>query len=464
MPRLLVNPGTPQQWEIQLKPGVNSLGRSPACDAQVDHTSVSGTHCHVIVNGGSVTVKDLGSTNGTFLNRAPVQEAGLSAGQHLQLGGVDMEFVDEPPRTSAAPVVVRLAASAPTGVASARTADGPPHSSPISAAPRIALKVAAHESAPTPPPSHGAVVADEYAEQPVDGPRMCKYHPKSPARYLCLQCQLNFCEMCVTSRPTGDRTGMFCRRCSNECVALQVHLVREGADKENFFANVPKAFAYPFKGSGLTFLIIGTIFFALVDFLGTYSFYLRVIYIGYTFAYVQRVIQTAAQGSDESAGWPDVSEFWSDIIVPFFQSIGLFLICFGPAIGLGFWVGWEALTDGSLDPQKLILIGAAVVLGGIYFPMAFLALAMFDSVVSANPLVVVPAITRVPLEYLAVLVVTGIIFVVRIVQGALVELLGVPVVPLLITAGVGLYFLTVQGRMLGLMYFAKRHKLGWFSR
>ena len=53
VPRLLVNPGSPQQWEIQLKSGRNTLGRNPACDATIEHGSVSGTHCEIIVNGES---------------------------------------------------------------------------------------------------------------------------------------------------------------------------------------------------------------------------------------------------------------------------------------------------------------------------------------------------------------------------------------------------------------------------
>ena len=179
---------------------------------------------------------------------------------------------------------------------------------------------------------------------------------------------------------------------------------------------------------------------------------------------MQRVIHTAAQGSDEAAGWPDISAFWDDILIPFFQTMGLFLICFGPTIALGFWAGFDAVTSGNADPTKFILIIAAVVAGATYYPMAMLALAMFDSVVSANPLVVIPAIIRVPLEYLLVLVITGIIFAAKIAQGFLVEYLLVPILPNLIIAGIGLYFLTVQGRMLGLMYYAKRDKLGWFHR
>lgn len=459
MPRLLVNPGTSQQWEIQLKPGANTLGRSPACDAQVEHESVSGTHCEVMVNGESVAVKDLGSTNGTFLNRAPIQEATLAAGQRLQLGGVEMEFIADPPRTGNGPVAVRLAK--PLTVASAGAAEASSISPPT--APRLSVRLAAHETASPPPSAPGSYVPDEYSADP-SGPAMCKYHPKSLARYLCPQCQLHFCELCVASRPGGERTGKFCRRCSGECVAMNVQLVAPVDHHANFFANIPRAFAYPFKGSSLMFLICGTVFFALVDFLGAYSLYLRIVYIGYTFAYVQRVIHTAAQGSDEAAGWPDISDFWGDIMVPFFQTLGLFAISFGPAIGLILWTGWDVFFGGAADPVKLTLIIPAIVAGAIYYPMAFLALAMFDSVVSANPMVVVPAMIRVPLEYLVVLVITAIIFAVKIAQAILANLIPVPAVPDLITAGVGLYFLTVQGRMLGLMYYAKRDKLGWFNR
>jgi hypothetical protein len=460
MPRLLVNPGSSQQWEIPLKVGANTLGRSPACDGQIEHDSVSGTHCQVFVNGDAVSIKDLGSTNGTFLNRAPIQEATLAPGQRLQLGGVEMELIADPPR--AAPTALRVSLASAPAAATAHAA-APAAANPPVAPPRVSLRVATHESAPPPPSAPASYVPDEYSVAP-EGPALCKYHPKSAARYLCPQCQLHYCELCVMSRPDGQRTGRFCRRCSAECVALNVQIVIPTDHHANFFTSLPGAFVYPFKGKSLMFLILGTFFFALVDFLGTYSLYLRIVYIGYTFAYLQRVIHTAAQGLDEPADWPDISEFWQDIMVPFFQTVGLFLICFGPAIGLVFWAGLDAVQAGDADPMKLVLIIPAVILGALYYPMGLLSLAMFDSLVSANPLVVFPAMIRVPLEYLVVLVITGFIFAAKIAQSFLAELISVPVLPDLIIAGVGLYFLTLQGRMLGLMYYAKREKLGWFSR
>src|SRR6185436_10783957 len=94
--RLLVNPGTPQAWEIPLKSGVNRIGRGEHNDFQVPHTTVSGTHCEIMVSSAGAILKDLGSTNGTFVNRVLVLEAILQSGQHVQLGSVDMVFESAP--------------------------------------------------------------------------------------------------------------------------------------------------------------------------------------------------------------------------------------------------------------------------------------------------------------------------------------------------------------------------------
>ena len=78
MPRLVINPGTPSAWEVQLRPGTNLLGRGFANDFKIDHPSVSGSHAQIIVENGTVIIKDLGSTNGTYVNRAPVTETKLT--------------------------------------------------------------------------------------------------------------------------------------------------------------------------------------------------------------------------------------------------------------------------------------------------------------------------------------------------------------------------------------------------
>lgn len=90
--RLIVNPGTPQSWEIQLKPGVNRIGRGEQNDFVINHGSVSTRHCEVTVTADRVLLKDLDSTNGTFVNKAAITESQLHPGYHVQLAAVDMIF------------------------------------------------------------------------------------------------------------------------------------------------------------------------------------------------------------------------------------------------------------------------------------------------------------------------------------------------------------------------------------
>lgn len=96
--RLLINPGTPQAWEIQLQPVVNRVGRDEENDFTIGHESVSGAHCEITVNDAGVFLKDLGSTNGTFVNHTPVTTAQLKPGQNVQIGQVAMilETVSKP--------------------------------------------------------------------------------------------------------------------------------------------------------------------------------------------------------------------------------------------------------------------------------------------------------------------------------------------------------------------------------
>ena len=77
---------------MELKPGVNTFGRGYANDFRVDDPSVSASHAEIIVNADSVVVKDLGSTNGTFINRSQIREGFLQTGQTLCFGAVEMLY------------------------------------------------------------------------------------------------------------------------------------------------------------------------------------------------------------------------------------------------------------------------------------------------------------------------------------------------------------------------------------
>src|SRR6266568_1009815 len=114
MARLVVNPGSPTAWEIELKAGANTIGRGFANDFKISDPSVSGSHCRIIIDSGNVIIKDLGSTNGTFINRAPVTEATLLPGQTIHLGGVEMLFRSDAPAEAPVAEPPRVARLAPT--------------------------------------------------------------------------------------------------------------------------------------------------------------------------------------------------------------------------------------------------------------------------------------------------------------------------------------------------------------
>ena len=60
---------------------------------QIAETSVSSHHCEVLLRGNDVVIKDLNSTNGTFINDQPVTtESVLKPGQTLRLGTVELKL------------------------------------------------------------------------------------------------------------------------------------------------------------------------------------------------------------------------------------------------------------------------------------------------------------------------------------------------------------------------------------
>ncbi len=62
------------------------VGRKPECTIRVPVSSVSREHCEVVIAGDKLMVRDLGSSNGTYVNRERVQEAELNPGDVLAVG------------------------------------------------------------------------------------------------------------------------------------------------------------------------------------------------------------------------------------------------------------------------------------------------------------------------------------------------------------------------------------------
>ncbi len=70
------------------------IGRSPKCEIQVDQESVSRNHCRIRFEGGEFLVRDLGSTNGTYVNDDLVHDEGrLRHGDQLKVGRTILKFI-----------------------------------------------------------------------------------------------------------------------------------------------------------------------------------------------------------------------------------------------------------------------------------------------------------------------------------------------------------------------------------
>ena len=69
------------------------LGRSSKADIQLDQESVSRNHCKLINTGKSIMLRDLGSTNGTYVNDELVDEYVLRDGDLIKIGRCIFKFL-----------------------------------------------------------------------------------------------------------------------------------------------------------------------------------------------------------------------------------------------------------------------------------------------------------------------------------------------------------------------------------
>lgn len=69
------------------------LGRSSKCDVQIDQESVSRAHSKIINGGKSIRIRDLGSTNGTYVNDEPIEERALEDGDLIKIGRTIFKFL-----------------------------------------------------------------------------------------------------------------------------------------------------------------------------------------------------------------------------------------------------------------------------------------------------------------------------------------------------------------------------------
>jgi len=82
----------------ELKVDKTTVGRVEDNAFQIAEPSVSSYHAEILLRGDEVIVKDLDSTNGTFINGQKVSESPLKSGQILRLGQLELRLETGDPK------------------------------------------------------------------------------------------------------------------------------------------------------------------------------------------------------------------------------------------------------------------------------------------------------------------------------------------------------------------------------
>jgi hypothetical protein len=182
-------------WAFELLPGLNKLGRNPTNDFRISDPSVSSFHAELVVEDDVIRVRDLGSTNGTFIDDVRVEEAVLKPENVLRLGNIRLAL-DE--------VAVTPVCQVPAGGNTPETV------------PQVDL-------APS-----------------------CTYHSSERAGFRCENCGGAFCLNCVTVMGQGKfEATTICPMCKGQCYALPTQA--NGGEKPNLLRRLTQTLRLPFS-------------------------------------------------------------------------------------------------------------------------------------------------------------------------------------------------------------------------
>jgi hypothetical protein len=260
--------------------------------------------------------------------------------------------------------------------------------------------------------------------------------------------------------------------CGGRCEAIVVAAPQKSA--ADFGAELADSFRFPFRGEARGPMAVGAAMFGVFtwmfgsklalsismvtphDPLGPFALWgvmgasLALLAIaGYLFAYLELVIVHTAKGRDDPPGFPDFLSTWESMLTPLVRLVLLLAISFGPGVVLL-----------ALLPGLAKSVGGVVLLAGLaYFPMALLAVAIFEGDQGFDPRRVIASIGLVPRHYAIAAALLLASFVVLVVGcrslGTLADLGG------FLSGALAFYTATVAGRVLGLTYRNHAEKLGW---
>jgi hypothetical protein len=96
---LVVKRGPNAGSRFLLDQDVTTAGRHPDSDIFLDDVTVSRRHAEFRREGGGYSVHDVGSLNGTYVNRERIEAAALAAGDEVQIGKFRLVYLSAAVRT-----------------------------------------------------------------------------------------------------------------------------------------------------------------------------------------------------------------------------------------------------------------------------------------------------------------------------------------------------------------------------
>jgi len=289
----------------------------------------------------------------------------------------------------------------------------------------------------------------------------CTNHSTTQAFWICVKCQIPFCNSCIKKVPTHRGShAQVCKLCGGFVRALtgQEQLIKP----PSFLELVLDAFVFPIRGQGKYIIFWGAIVFAILRIMMAVPLIGIVIFIlatGYMVAFMMRIVSHTADGKDDLPSWPYFDGFWDDVIVPFLLFVWVILFTFSPL-----WLLKLYGNESSLDSALPFVFEA---LGYFLLPMTILAVSIFKSFLVVSPHIIIPAIIRSFPQYGIALVALVFVYFIRVGIGYVLpdsnELI-ILLLWMLILSASSIYIIAVEMRIIGLIYRVNEKKLGWFDR
>jgi pSer/pThr/pTyr-binding forkhead associated (FHA) protein len=78
---------------FQPEEGPTIIGRAPECEIFLDDVTVSRRHAELVREAETFSIRDLGSLNGTYVNRRRIESAVLEDDDEVQIGKYRLTFL-----------------------------------------------------------------------------------------------------------------------------------------------------------------------------------------------------------------------------------------------------------------------------------------------------------------------------------------------------------------------------------